>query len=75
MFVRENPQYADKIGYLDKMYGDTYAVMNQGDDGYCNFLDRRTRLCTIYNNRPSTCKAFEFNNATCKKIKSCGKSL
>lgn len=75
LFIRENPQYTDKIGYLDEMYGHTFAVINQGEDGYCNFLDRRTRLCTIYNNRPSICRDFQFNNSLCKQIKSCGKSL
>ena len=33
-------------------------VMKRDIDGWCTCLDRETRLCTIYNDRPSVCRKF-----------------
>jgi Fe-S-cluster containining protein len=33
-------------------------VLERGSDGFCRCLDRRTRLCTVYEDRPETCKQF-----------------
>lgn len=33
-------------------------VLNRDSDGFCTCLDRRTRLCSIYQQRPSTCQKF-----------------
>ena len=33
-------------------------VLQRDSDGFCSCLDRRTRMCGIYNNRPQTCKIF-----------------
>ena len=35
-----------------------YFVMERSSDGFCTCLDRRTRLCSIYEDRPKTCKDF-----------------
>ncbi len=35
-----------------------YFVMHRDSDGFCTCLDRRSRTCTIYANRPQTCKQF-----------------
>lgn len=34
------------------------AEMKRSCDGYCGALDRDTRRCTIYDNRPLTCRSF-----------------
>lgn len=33
-------------------------VMVRDSDGFCGCLNRETRLCEIYGNRPDTCKRF-----------------
>jgi hypothetical protein len=33
-------------------------VLERSSDGFCVCLDRRTRMCQIYEDRPQTCKAF-----------------
>lgn len=33
-------------------------VMKRDSDGYCTCLDRDTRLCTINDHKPQTCRAF-----------------
>ncbi|HZA23825.1 MAG TPA: YkgJ family cysteine cluster protein [Dehalococcoidia bacterium] len=37
-------------------------LIDQGDDGYCAHLDRCGRGCTIYENRPVPCRAFDCRN-------------
>lgn len=36
------------------------------DDGWCAALDRNTKLCTIYENRPLICREFEMGSFECK---------
>lgn len=36
------------------------------DDGWCAALDRQTKLCTIYENRPLICREFEMGSYECK---------
>jgi len=36
------------------------------DDGYCSALDRETSMCTIYENRPWTCREFEMGSYECE---------
>ena len=38
--------------------GQPYMI-DQGEDGYCNHLDRGKLGCTIYQNRPVPCRAFD----------------
>ena len=40
-------------------------VMKRGDDGWCQALDRNTLMCTIYENRPLTCREFEMASGEC----------
>ncbi len=42
--------------------------MDQHSDGACVALDRATRLCTIYEDRPQTCRDFNRGEALCRKI-------
>ena len=49
------------------MYKDNYAEMKKDDDGYCNLLDKKTMLCSVYEYRPKICK--DYSNNKCKKIR------
>ena len=40
-------------------------VMKRADDGWCEALDRNTLMCTIYENRPLTCREFEMASNEC----------
>lgn len=40
-------------------------VMARGDDGWCAALDRRTMLCSIYEQRPAVCREFELGGHEC----------
>ena len=33
-------------------------VLRRDADGWCTYLDRDTRRCSIYENRPQTCRSF-----------------
>jgi hypothetical protein len=37
-------------------------IIEQSQDGYCSHLDRGGRGCTIYENRPVPCRAFDCRN-------------
>ena len=38
--------------------GEVEITMQRGADGFCKCLNRESRTCNIYENRPDTCKAF-----------------
>lgn len=42
--------------------------MDQHGDGACVALDPETRLCTIYDQRPQTCRTFERGGELCRRI-------
>lgn len=50
--------------YIDYDKWDS-EVMKRGDDGWCQALDRNTLMCTIYENRPLTCREFEMASDEC----------
>jgi hypothetical protein len=70
-FIIEHPEFKGKEDVLDEMYEDRYAVINLGKDGYCAFLNRKTRLCEIYEDRPDVCRKFSNESKECKKIRKC----
>jgi Fe-S-cluster containining protein len=41
--------------------------MDQRGDGACVALDPATRLCTIYDRRPRTCRDFARGGALCRQ--------
>jgi len=41
--------------------------MDQHGDGACVALDRHTRLCSIYETRPQTCRDFERGADLCRR--------
>ena len=42
--------------------------MDQRGDGTCVALDLQTRLCTIYDRRPQTCRKFERGGSRCRQV-------
>jgi len=46
----------------DKWGGMSMARLN---DGWCSALDRRSNLCSIYENRPWICREFEMGGPEC----------
>jgi Fe-S-cluster containining protein len=42
--------------------------MDQRGDGACVALDPVTKLCTIYDSRPQTCRDFTRGEAICRRI-------
>lgn len=42
--------------------------MDQCGDGACVALDPATKLCTIYERRPQTCRTFERGSGLCRDV-------
>mgnify|MGYP003503498591 FL=1 len=40
-------------------------TMARQDDGWCAALDRVSRMCTVYQNRPLICREFEMGDYEC----------
>lgn len=38
--------------------GTQFFMLTQKSNGDCYFLDSKTRLCTVYDRRPNTCRQF-----------------
>jgi uncharacterized protein len=47
---------------------DGARFMDQHGDGTCVALDRLTRLCTIYDQRPETCRKFARGSERCRQV-------
>lgn len=69
IFLNENPRFKKVIpeNELDNIFSDIYAVMKKENDGYCKFLNRKTMLCSVYEDRPNVCK--DYTNTRCHKIR------
>jgi len=42
-----------------------YYVMKRRDDGWCEALDRKTMLCSIYEKRPFICRDYKLGDYDC----------
>jgi Fe-S-cluster containining protein len=71
IFIKEYPHHSDKRDFLDKMNGETFAIIKKGPDGFCQLLNAELRECSVYENRPKVCRDYEANGPRCKKIKKC----
>lgn len=40
-------------------------TMHRSEDGWCAALDRNTLMCSIYEQRPWICRAFEMGSGEC----------
>lgn len=53
------PEELEQKAYPVEWDGKNEAfVMERQSDGFCKCLDRNSRLCGIYNDRPATCRDF-----------------
>jgi uncharacterized protein len=63
-----------ELGADDRVPEELVAVregvrcMDQHGDGACVALDPVTRLCTIYDQRPRTCRDFARGSSLCRTI-------
>ena len=49
--------------------------LEQHGDGACMALDLATRLCTIYERRPQTCRQFDRGSNLCQSVLSTRRAL
>ena len=49
--------------------------MDQHGNGACIALDQDTFLCTIYADRPQTCRDFNRGEALCRRVLAAGRNL
>lgn len=68
-FIQNFPEFIDKRKEIDSNYDKLYAYLPKGNDGLCRLLDRKTMLCSVYDNRPKVCADYELNR--CEKIRLC----
>jgi len=66
-FLKKWPQYDYKEKEIGKLFGDDFASLKKGKDGYCELLDRKTMLCSIHQDRPRVCA--EYTTDRCVKIR------
>ena len=67
-FFKESPEFIGILEErLEEQFKDNYAYMKRSEDGYCTLLDRETMLCSVYEDRPKTCKEYKSNK--CSKIR------
>lgn len=46
-------------GFVDSYRASSgFFTLSRKDQGDCRFLDTKTRLCTVYEKRPSVCRQF-----------------
>ena len=72
--VKKAAKKLKKIGVISTYRNGTdYFMLSQRPNGECYFLDAKTRFCTVYENRPDTCREFPAVRGTrvgyCPSIK------
>jgi len=58
-WIRDNTVY--RVMHLMKLVedsGNLKIILKKDDDGYCNLFHRDNNECTIYDSRPTSCRAF-----------------
>lgn len=66
-FLKKFPKLEDKREFLKDNYLENYAELNKNDNQYCVLLDEKTKLCSIYEDRPKVCRDYKTNR--CDKIR------
>lgn len=59
----------DRVGYIVVDGPVVDIMLRRDDDGRCAFLDRQSRLCTIYPARPLVCQTFICCPATKRAVR------
>jgi Fe-S-cluster containining protein len=68
-FISNSPKYESKRSEIDGMYNELYAYIPKSQDRLCKLLNRKTMLCSVYNDRPKVCRDYELKR--CEKIRLC----
>ena len=55
----------DRADLTDKLNKEDIVLINSmtSKDGWCKFLDRENKKCTIYKNRPHFCQVNKFSSS------------
>jgi Fe-S-cluster containining protein len=59
--------------HIENLYNEAYkttktaGILSKGGNGFCSLLDNKTKLCTIYSDRPDCCKKYSIGR--CKNIR------
>ncbi len=57
--IKKMAKRLKKEGYISTYReGTSFFMLTQKPNGDCYFLDPLSRLCTVYNDRPETCRNF-----------------
>ena len=48
---------------------DGLQVMAQDEDGWCVAVDPQRMHCSIYDQRPGVCRAFEMGSRDCRQVR------
>jgi Fe-S-cluster containining protein len=57
--VKKTAKKLKKAGYISSYReGTDFFMLSQKSNSDCYFLDSQTRLCTVYDRRPDTCRDF-----------------
>jgi len=66
-FLNKFPKLESKRNFLEANYSKNYAELKKNEDEYCILLDKKTKLCSIYEDRPKVCRSYQTNR--CEKIR------
>ena len=58
IYLQNNEEEDNPIYQKTFHEGADMFELKKGCDGFCNHLDRESRTCSIYNDRPMTCRQF-----------------
>src|SRR3989338_4147371 len=57
--IKKSAKKLKKLGFISSYRdGTDFFMLTQRPNGDCYFLDTRSRLCTVYDQRPDTCRDF-----------------
>ena len=66
-FFKKSPELKAIRQEIEPIFYGNYAEMHKNNDGYCPLLDRKSMLCSVYEDRPKTCQ--DYTNDRCDKIR------
>ena len=68
-FFAKHPERKSRIlkKEIEANSGNFFAKMQKDSDGYCFFLDKKSKLCTVYDDRPQICRSYKTER--CEKIR------
>lgn len=73
IFFSKFPNFKVNKKQIENLYKEAYkttktaGILSKDSSGFCSLLDKKTKLCTIYSERPECCKRYNTNR--CKNIR------